>query len=853
MAMESRAKIIGLRSRAPAVVLAAVLSLIFFLLCYLLLSGYRDQIRKAEVGTRNIATLLQTQLYETLRRTDADLSALAAEFPEEALDAAAAPRFQQDIGRRLSGRLINAERMYGLYVADAAGSILYSSTGIPASGLNVSERAYFAKLRADPDAGLVFSDVLRSGATNRDVLVVARAIRNGGGRFLGAVLSPLDLVSLKNQLAALDVGKSGYVAMRRRDDHALIARWPDAGAEAGRPGFGSEHPFVRALAAGSTEATVADGGGDEPELKNHIASFKALPNYPFYFVVGFDRRAVLAGWYAQAALVGLSVLVVIAMLGGLLRRLGRMREREVVILSDLAQSESKFSELVQMLPVGVARFDLAGQCVFVNDRNELITGRSRDALLGDDWAGMIHPDDRRKIGALWRGKAEDSAVRVGEYRLVRPGGEIVHVMGEAKAEKNAAGVVVGHIVAQTDISLLKKAESELILAKQQAEQANQAKTRFLTTASHDLRQPIQAINLFKDALCRTELDEEQKTIARFLSLSVDALSGLLYSLLDISKLDAGLVRPQIRKVEVESVFEAVDDEFSSLAKQRNLRFKFFYPFNGPVLETDPGLLLSVLRNLIDNAFKYTRSGGVLIGFRRRGALGVIQVWDTGIGIDAVFGDRLFDECFQIGNAAGDRAKGLGIGLSIARRTARLLGGDVTYRSRLGRGSVFEITVPVCAPSGGDAPSDFELDEPSSSEVDYARFKGWDVVVVEDDPVVAKSIEMSLQAVGVSVECFASAEDALQAPSLPEADFYISDFVLPGINGIEFLDAIQRRSEIPINAILMTGEISSARMKSANRSGWRVVVKPAGLVNLLSIMAEEAGLGGAARPAPAGIG
>ncbi len=127
------------------------------------------------------------------------------------------------------------------------------------------------------------------------------------------------------------------------------------------------------------------------------------------------------------------------------------------------------------------------------------------------------------------------------------------------------------------------------------------------------------------------------------------------------------------------------------------------------------------------------------------------------------------------------------------------------------------------------------------------------MVVEDDPVVAKSIEMSLQAVGVAVECFASAEDALQAPSLTDADFYISDFVLPGINGIEFLDAIQQRSEIPINAILMTGEISSERMKSANRSGWRVVVKPAGLVNLLSIMAEEAGLAGAARPAPAGIG
>lgn len=839
--MESRAKIIGMRSRAPVLVLAVVLLLIVFLLSYLLLSGYREQIRKAEGGTRNIATLLQIQLYETLRRTDADLATLAAEFPEEALDARAVSRFQRDLGKRLSDRLINVERMDGLFVTDAAGTLLYSSTGIPAPELNVSGRDYFQALRTDSGAGLVFSDVVRSGLTGQDVMVVARAIRGEGGRFLGAVFSPFDLVSFKDQLSTLDVGKNGYVAMRRRDDHALIARWPDV--DSGLQRLHKDHPFVRALAYGTVEATIASGLTDEPELRNYVVSLRAMPAYPFYFVVGFDRKTVLAGWYSQAALIGLAIFVVIGLVGGLLRRLGRMREREVVILSDLAQSESKFSELMQMVPVGISRFDRAGNCVFVNDRNVLITGRGRDALIGNDWSGMVHPDDHSKTCMLWRGSADDSVARIGEYRLIRPGGEIVHVIGEAKVEKDAAGVVVGHIVAQTDISLLKKAEAALILAKQQAEQANQAKTRFLTTASHDLRQPIQAINLFKDALCRTGLSEEQKTIARFLSLSVDSLSGLLYSLLDISKLDAGMIQPQIRKVEVESVFEAVDDEFSSLARQRNLRFKFFYPFNGPVLETDPALLLSVLRNLIDNAFKYTQSGGVLVGFRRRGTMGVIQVWDTGIGIDSVFGDRLFDECFQIGNSAGDRAKGLGIGLSIARRTARLLGGDVTYRSRIGQGSVFEITVPVCAPSAKVLPAGFELDESSLSEVDCSRFKGWSVVVVEDDPVVAKSIEMSLQAVGVSVEHFACAEDALAAPSLFDADFYISDFVLPGMNGIELLDAIQWRSEIAINAILMTGETSPERMKLANKSGWRVVVKPAGLVNLLFIMAEVAGIAG----------
>ena len=203
----------------------------------------------------------------------------------------------------------------------------------------------------------------------------------------------------------------------------------------------------------------------------------------------------------------------------------------------------------------------------------------------------------------------------------------------------------------------------------------------------------------------------------------------------------------------------------------------------------------------------------------------------------MFGDRPFDECFQIGNTAGDRARGLGIGLSIARRTARLLGGDVSFRSRVGRGSVFEIVVPVSDSPLAPRAYEMELEGVPSSKSDFVRFKGWRVMVIEDDPVVAKSIEMSLRSMGVSVEHFFNAEDALAAPSLFDADFYISDYVLPGMNGIDMLDLIRTRTKNGINAILITGEISQERMRQTDWSGWRVLVKPAGLTNLLSVMAE----------------
>ncbi len=833
-AMENRARVMEMRSRVPRLLLVGVVILVLFLLGYLLLSSYREQIRKAENGTRNLAAILQTQFYDALRRTDADLAALASEIPPDALERTAVPQYQQQINSRLASRLINVDGMGGLHVHDANGGALYSSESVPARALNIADRDYFKSLRDDPSVQLVFSSVVRSGLSGKDVLVIARAIRNANGRFLGTVLSPFDIESYRAQLGSLNVGDYGFVALRRRDSHALVLRWPEMPEEVNKP-LATDHALVAALAEGAMEAVVGNASGGEPDLADYVTSLKGVPNYPFYFVVGFDRQSVLAGWYSQVLVVCVVGLFVVGMVVVLLVRLGRMREREAVILSSLAHSEARFSDLVQVVPVGIARFDQGGKCAFVNDRNLLITGRTREALIGRDWSELVHPEDRQRVRESWIDSNGKQETCVGEYRLIRPNGETVHVIGEVRAEKDEDGAVTGYIVAQTDISPLKNVERELLIAKQQAELASQAKTRFLAAASHDLRQPIQAINLFKDALGRTGLNDEQEKIAHFLSLSVRSLSDLLYSLLDISKLDAGLIQPQMKKVEVEDVFKAVDEEFSSLAQQRNLRFKFSYPFRAPILQTDAGLLLSVLRNLLDNAFKYTSTGGVLVGFRRRGAFGVIQVWDTGIGIDPVFGERIFEECFQVANPARDRAKGLGIGLSIARRTARLLGGDVAYRSKPGKGSVFEIAIPLSHEAISLPTMEAGKGSSPPANIDYSRFTDWKVIVVEDDPVVAMSIRLSLQAVGMHVELFSSAEDAIASPLLLGGDFYISDFVLPGMNGIQLLDAIQSRSPVPIRAILMTGETASDRIRLTKASGWKILFKPAGLASLLSTM------------------
>ena len=245
-----------------------------------------------------------------------------------------------------------------------------------------------------------------------------------------------------------------------------------------------------------------------------------------------------------------------------------------------------------------------------------------------------------------------------------------------------------------DLTEREKVLRQLAQARDEAEQANRAKSRFLTAASHDLRQPILAIELFQDALGKTELSQEQKRIADYLSRSAESLSGILTELLEISRFDSGTVQSSPGQVPAAEVFHRIDTEFSPLAGVKGLRFKFFFPQKGLVLFTDQKMLLNLLRNLIDNAFKYIETGGVLVALRSRGNRALIQVWDTGIGIAPEHIEAIFDEYFQVGNPQRDRAKGLGLGLSIVKRLAKTLGCQVACRSQLAKGSVFEFHVPL---------------------------------------------------------------------------------------------------------------------------------------------------------------
>jgi signal transduction histidine kinase len=356
--------------------------------------------------------------------------------------------------------------------------------------------------------------------------------------------------------------------------------------------------------------------------------------------------------------------------GNSVMTIGEVRARYSTAASDRLLAHGAFSALLTVLAIFIAlffslRFMLRRAVI---DPLARLTSRTEQeiaaALPESEWSGQptdtaneIELFDQRFTALLEGLNRRDSARDLAERQLIEHRDNLER--------------------------LIEERTRSLREAQEEAQRLNRAKSEFLAAASHDLRQPLQAIRLFHAALSATRLDEQQRRMTDYLSLSLNALGDLLNALLDISKLDAGLIKVIPEAVAVERIFEKIDAEFSSLARQKGLRFKYFFPQSLTPLHTDSQLLLSMLRNLIGNALKYTERGGVLVTVRQRGNQALVQVWDTGMGIAPEYHERIFDEYFQIGNKERDRAKGVGLGLSIVRRLSRLLGTEVRCRSRLG--------------------------------------------------------------------------------------------------------------------------------------------------------------------------
>ncbi|WP_420998046.1 ATP-binding response regulator [Cupriavidus sp. 30B13] len=371
------------------------------------------------------------------------------------------------------------------------------------------------------------------------------------------------------------------------------------------------------------------------------------------------------------------------------------------------------------------------------------------------------------------------------------------------------------------IARLREQTARAESAQHEAEEANRAKSVFLASASHDLRQPLHALGLFVVTLGRSELNDKQRQLLAHIEAASGAAREMLNTLLDFSKVDAGVITPRPRVFRLQPMLYKLENEFAPQADARGL----FYRTRDTTVSVfaDPNLVELILRNLIANAIRYTSQGGVLVACRLRRGTAVLEVWDTGVGIPLGQRRAIFREFHQLGNPERDQRKGLGLGLAIVEGLARTISTRVLLNSRPGRGSVFRFALPLTgqaapyAEMAGDAPG-----EPQPRPA----LNGLRVLVLDDDPDIRTAMRELLQSWRATCLAVESEDEALDALEDFKPDLLLADYRLRGERtGSQAMEAIRARLGRPVPTVIITGDTAPERLRSVHADSAALLHKP----------------------------
>ena len=390
--------------------------------------------------------------------------------------------------------------------------------------------------------------------------------------------------------------------------------------------------------------------------------------------------------------------------------------------------------------------------------------------------------------------------------------------------------IEGVVITFNDITRRRGEARALEAAKQQSELANRAKSRFLAAASHDLRQPLQTLALLQGLLTKTKQADASADLVAKLGTTLGAMSAMLNTLLDVNQIEAGVVHAEMADFRIDDLLDRMRDEYTYHAQAQGLDFRVV-PCSLTV-HSDPSLLEQMLRNLISNALKYTKQGKVLLGCRRHGGVLSIEVWDTGVGIPDGELAAIFEEYHQLDNAARERSRGLGLGLSIVQRLGGLLDHRVRVRSRRGKGSVF--TIEVGLPPSGTTPHLERHRGRIEDAMAKAPRRTGAVLVIEDDPELRDLLALSLTADGHRTTAVPDGPAALDlaAEGIIEPDLVLADYNLPnGMDGLEVSTKLRRKLQREVPVIILTGDISTDTLSAIAGQNCRQLSKPVQLAEL----------------------
>jgi signal transduction histidine kinase len=444
------------------------------------------------------------------------------------------------------------------------------------------------------------------------------------------------------------------------------------------------------------------------------------------------------------------------------------------------------------------------------------------------------PPDRQIIGPTEFGRAVDKLRKINEALMKR-------VERSMDQQANAFSLFQTAINQEAQIRVrteelnhaltkLAHANVELSEARDAAERANLFKTRFFTAVGHDLLQPLHAARLMLSELMDVQDEPDHRQLATNISSALVTIEELLTSILDISKLEAGVFVPNFQTVPLGGIFEQLACNLEPLTRRKLLDFR--WRPTALAVRSDPLMLRRIVQNLLANAAHYTETGGVLLAARRRGDSVAIEVWDTGPGIAVQERSRIFDE-FQRG-AASERSGGVGfgLGLAIVRRMSEALGHDLTLQSWVERGSRFSITAPYAASQSKTEPSTAAI------ATDNADLVAKPMIVIDNDLVVLGAMQTLLSRWGADVRLARDLDDVGEiladstfAPSIVLADYHLDRSVL----GIDAVASIRQSLGSDIPAILITADRDVQTARAARDSNCELLYKPVRPAELRALM------------------
>ncbi len=370
-----------------------------------------------------------------------------------------------------------------------------------------------------------------------------------------------------------------------------------------------------------------------------------------------------------------------------------------------------------------------------------------------------------------------------------------------------------------DITDDRRNEASLEKARDEANQSDRTKSRFLRAANHDLRQPLATLKILIYNCMMTDDDEHRSDLLHAMDISVSIMEDLLGALLNIGQLDAGKVKPRVTTFQLSTLLERMDVEFGHQAREKGLRFRVV-PSRYAVV-SDRALLERIVSNLVANAIRYTERGSVLVGCRRKRGKICLEIRDTGIGIKPEYREAIFEEFYQV-ERSRKHHNALGLGLSIAKRIADILGHCLDVRSRIYEGSIFSIELP----EGDILQSD--IGEPEINEKIGGEFSGLSVLVLEDDEILRNALTELLERWGIIVRAFNALDDLtshlLENEFRP--DLIITDYRLHGgLKGDQVVRDIREALKLAIPAIVVTADTDPDLIESIRKDGFPVLIKP----------------------------